>query len=194
MAREERDLDQGLLRFLIRTVDGGEVSHYLARLGLGDTVELRGPHLGFDVPLRMGNAGQLVFLAGGTGIAPALQAIRAVLDRQTADPGKSTSAAAEGSLAGGSEPTAPRGRPYPYSGLTGRRPTVLAVTSLRRIFLPLRASSKTKRIRLSDIWPSCVAGMVSDSVYHALLTSVKSSSAALQSPLLSSKRVPSKQI
>ncbi|KAK0727352.1 hypothetical protein B0T26DRAFT_694242 [Lasiosphaeria miniovina] len=61
---------------------GGEVSTYLSRLGLGDTVELRGPHLGFDLGARLGagNGNQrVVFLAGGTGIAPALQAVRALL-------------------------------------------------------------------------------------------------------------------
>ena len=79
--QEEHELDQGILRFLIRTVNGGSVSHYLASVGLGEQIELRGPHLGFDVPSRLGGAEQLGFLAGGTGIAPALQTIRAVLDR-----------------------------------------------------------------------------------------------------------------
>lgn len=87
------------LRFLIRRYEGGEVSKYLSRLrgpasgalGAGDIVELRGPHLGFDVAARMGGGGggggggsaaggrDVVFLAGGTGIAPALQAARRVL-------------------------------------------------------------------------------------------------------------------
>ncbi len=79
--QEEHELDQGILRFLIRTVNGGSVSHYLAGLGLGEQIELRGPHLGFDIPSRLGDAGKIGFLAGGTGIAPALQTIRAVLDR-----------------------------------------------------------------------------------------------------------------
>ncbi|KAK4236241.1 hypothetical protein C8A03DRAFT_45743 [Achaetomium macrosporum] len=39
----------GKLRFYIRRMDGGEVSGYLSRLQVGDTMELRGPHLGFDV-------------------------------------------------------------------------------------------------------------------------------------------------
>jgi len=70
----------GSLRFLIRPVSGGEVSSYLGRLGAGDTMELRGPHPGFDVHRRLGQADAVVFLAGGTGIAPALQVARAVLD------------------------------------------------------------------------------------------------------------------
>ncbi|KAK1760961.1 hypothetical protein QBC47DRAFT_368702 [Echria macrotheca] len=73
------DLERAELRFLIRRMDGGEVSTYLSRLGVGDTVELRGPHLGFDVRARLGGKGRrVVFLAGGTGIAPALQTVRAV--------------------------------------------------------------------------------------------------------------------
>lgn len=76
----ERDLEQGRLRFLIRKMDGGEVSTYLSRLRIGDAVELRGPHLGFDVRARLGSADRIVFLAGGTGIAPALQTVRAVLE------------------------------------------------------------------------------------------------------------------
>jgi NADPH-dependent ferric siderophore reductase len=77
---EERDLEQGRLRFFVRKMDGGEVSTYLSRLRIGDTVELRGPHLGFDVRARLGSADRIVFLAGGTGIAPALQTVRAVLE------------------------------------------------------------------------------------------------------------------
>lgn len=68
------------LRFLIRRMDTGEMSNYLARKQAGDQIWLRGPHLGFDVPRRLGAAKQLVFLAGGTGIAPALQAAHRVLD------------------------------------------------------------------------------------------------------------------
>ncbi|KAH9904664.1 hypothetical protein F4778DRAFT_37683 [Xylariomycetidae sp. FL2044] len=72
------------LRFLIRTLPTGEMSNYLARLPVGSTVWLRGPHPGFDIARRLGAAGpersRVVFLAGGTGIAPALQVARRVLD------------------------------------------------------------------------------------------------------------------
>lgn len=73
------------LRFLVRRYDGGEVSTYLSRLRPDDEVEIRGPHLGFDVGTRLGSAGQrVVFLAGGTGIAPALQAASYLLDKHDA--------------------------------------------------------------------------------------------------------------
>ncbi|KAI0433018.1 hypothetical protein F5Y09DRAFT_108226 [Xylaria sp. FL1042] len=86
---------QADLRILIRRMDGGEMSNYLSRQRVGDTVWLRGPHLGFDVSRRLGGdsshesgteiddvGGQkgVVFLAGGTGIAPALQIARKLLD------------------------------------------------------------------------------------------------------------------
>ncbi|KAM7208774.1 hypothetical protein V8F20_000937 [Naviculisporaceae sp. PSN 640] len=78
---QEKDLEKGHLRFLIRKMDGGEVSTYLSGLSVGDDVELRGPHLGFDVRERLGSAGEkVVFLAGGTGVAPALQVVRVLLD------------------------------------------------------------------------------------------------------------------
>lgn len=71
------------LRFLVRRYDGGEMSTYLSRLQPGDEVYLRGPHLGFDVGARFGEAGErVVFLAGGTGVAPALQAARHLLLRR----------------------------------------------------------------------------------------------------------------
>ncbi|KAK4127499.1 hypothetical protein N657DRAFT_661605 [Parathielavia appendiculata] len=68
----------GRLRLYIRRMEKGEVSGYLARLKVGDTVELRGPRLAFDVRRRVGK--KVIFFAGGTGIAPALQAARALLD------------------------------------------------------------------------------------------------------------------
>lgn len=91
---KEKDM-QPDLRILIRRMDGGEMSNYLSRQRVGDTVWLRGPYLGFNVPRRLGNdsgydsgtaigdvGGQrgVVFLAGGTGIAPALQIAHKLLD------------------------------------------------------------------------------------------------------------------
>lgn len=79
-ATGDGDGSTATLRFLVRRYDGGEMSTYLSRLGPGDEVWLRGPHLGFDVAARLGAAGErVVFLAGGTGIAPALQAARHLL-------------------------------------------------------------------------------------------------------------------
>jgi hypothetical protein len=87
--------EDGEIRLYVRRLDRGEVSNYLARLRVGDTVELRGPRLGFDLRARVG-VGQdgdrvglnererqkrkAVFLAGGTGIAPALQAAAALMN------------------------------------------------------------------------------------------------------------------
>lgn len=57
------------------------MSHYLSRLRVGHDVWLRGPHVGFDVLARLGNMKKVVFLAGGTGVAPAMQVAKAVLDK-----------------------------------------------------------------------------------------------------------------
>lgn len=69
------------LRFFVRRYDGGETSTYLSRLRAGDPIELRGPHRGFDLARRLGPGPHrdLVFLAGGTGVAPALQAAARLL-------------------------------------------------------------------------------------------------------------------
>ncbi|TPX10890.1 uncharacterized protein E0L32_008096 [Thyridium curvatum] len=86
--RADAELRRGELRFLIRRMPRGEVSSYLSALPVGADVELRGPHYGFDLAARMrlnegerssGAPARAVFLAGGTGIAPALQAVRAIL-------------------------------------------------------------------------------------------------------------------
>ncbi len=58
------------LRLLLRREPQGEVSTYLHRLPLGATVELRGPHMEYEIPE---DVDEVMFLAGGTGIAPALQ-------------------------------------------------------------------------------------------------------------------------
>lgn len=77
--------DMVTLRFFIRRYDGGEVSTYLSRLKQGDRVEIRGPHLGFDVGKRLGDAGRrVVFLAGGTGIAPAMQVAAYLMEHERA--------------------------------------------------------------------------------------------------------------
>ncbi|KAI6360181.1 hypothetical protein MCOR25_006796 [Pyricularia grisea] len=70
----------GEIRLYVRNV--GEVSNYLARKRPGSIVELRGPYLGFDVAERLGDAADkaVVFLAGGTGIAPAMQVAHRLLD------------------------------------------------------------------------------------------------------------------
>ncbi|KAK0739657.1 hypothetical protein B0T21DRAFT_284742 [Apiosordaria backusii] len=70
------------VKLLIRKTDGGEVSSWLSRRKVGDIIELRGPHQSFDVVERAGRKEgdkRVVFLAGGTGIAPALQAAESIL-------------------------------------------------------------------------------------------------------------------
>lgn len=66
----------GDLRFLIRRETNGEMSRYLAQLPVGGRVELRGPHTELELPKE---ATDIVFLAGGTGIAPALQVVHTLL-------------------------------------------------------------------------------------------------------------------
>lgn len=74
----ESTQDEGSLRFFIRRDPFGEVSRYLHGLDLGATVELRGPQLEYKIP---NEAQDMLFIAGGTGIAPALQASHTLLRR-----------------------------------------------------------------------------------------------------------------
>lgn len=59
------------LRFLIRREPQGEVSRYLHNLPLGASINLRGPHLEYAIPQ---DVDEVLFIAGGTGIATGLQA------------------------------------------------------------------------------------------------------------------------
>ncbi|KAM0526888.1 hypothetical protein ACHAQF_004916 [Verticillium nonalfalfae] len=116
----------GALRFLVRAINGGEVSTYLSRLPLGATIDLRGPHGSFDLQARLRPEGRLVFLAGGTGIASALQAAHSVLDRtdsrhpavtilwavRARDEIQATQAAAAAAAAGPASPRRPWWNPF----------------------------------------------------------------------------------
>ena len=64
------------LRFLIRQDPYGEVSNYLHKLPIGAPIDLRGPRLEYAIP---DDIEEVLFLAGGTGIAPALQVVHALL-------------------------------------------------------------------------------------------------------------------
>jgi hypothetical protein len=66
------------LRFLIRQEEGGEVSTYLHRLPQDSTIELRGPNVECELPEDIN---EIIFLAGGTGIAPAMQVAHALGQR-----------------------------------------------------------------------------------------------------------------
>ena len=69
--------DEEHLRFLIRRDPHGEVSSYLHGLPIGSSIELRGPNLEYELAP---DVKQVVFFAGGTGIAPALQVAHAMFD------------------------------------------------------------------------------------------------------------------
>jgi cytochrome-b5 reductase len=69
----------GDLRFLIRREHHGEVSTYLDRLRIGAIVDIRGPRVECEIPE---DVSEVLFLAGGTGIAPALQVVYTLLDKR----------------------------------------------------------------------------------------------------------------
>lgn len=64
------------MTFLVRHEKNGEVSNWLKRLPVGSPIELRGPFVEFEMPK---DTDRVIFLAGGTGIAPAMQAAEALL-------------------------------------------------------------------------------------------------------------------
>lgn len=63
------------LRFLIRVMEGGEVSPYLGSLNRGDRVKIS-PPFGWFRPGQTGPGAPSVFIATGTGIAPFLSYLR----------------------------------------------------------------------------------------------------------------------
>ena len=67
--------DQGTLEFWIRREPHGEVSNYLHSLELSDLVQVRGPKSKTAIP----EAQEFLFIAGGTGISPAIQLAHALL-------------------------------------------------------------------------------------------------------------------
>ncbi|ESZ95603.1 hypothetical protein SBOR_3999 [Sclerotinia borealis F-4128] len=78
----DENVAMGDLRFLIRKEPNGEMSNYLFGLQVNSEIELRGPHVEFDLPQ---NVEEVVFLAGGTGIAPALQVVHTLLEARKSD-------------------------------------------------------------------------------------------------------------
>ena len=63
------------LRLLIRREEGGEVSGYLHRLPVGSHIDIRRANVEYQFPP---DATEVIFLAGGTGIAPAMQLLEVV--------------------------------------------------------------------------------------------------------------------
>ncbi|KAL4737264.1 hypothetical protein BDV11DRAFT_192212 [Aspergillus similis] len=70
--------DDECLRFFIRKDPFGEVSRYLHSLKIGARIEVRGPRIECEIPP---DTDRILFIAGGTGIAPALQAGYTLLRR-----------------------------------------------------------------------------------------------------------------
>ncbi len=62
--------EQNWMEFLIRRVDGGSVSDKLAKLKVGDDVEIHGAYGSFTLPSGDLTKLEFVFIATGTGIAP----------------------------------------------------------------------------------------------------------------------------
>ncbi|KAJ5825477.1 hypothetical protein N7474_002615 [Penicillium riverlandense] len=71
--------NEGYLQFFIRKDPFGEVSRYLHNLDIGAEVEIRGPQIECAIPE---DTRDILFIAGGTGIAPALQAGYSLLSRR----------------------------------------------------------------------------------------------------------------
>lgn len=75
--------EDGLIELWVALHPGGAASgHVHARLRAGDTVGLRGPFGSFALPA---GAGEVVALAGGTGLAPILSVLAAELDAGLSD-------------------------------------------------------------------------------------------------------------
>lgn len=66
------------LRLLIRAEKNGEVSNYLHSLPLSSTIDIRGPFLELALP---DDIREVIFIAGGTGIAPAMQVAHVMSQR-----------------------------------------------------------------------------------------------------------------
>lgn len=81
---EGQSEDDESLRFLIRRDPYGEMSRYLHTLNLGTKIEIRGPQIECAIPADVRD---ILFIAGGTGIAPALQSAYTLL-RRTGDGNK----------------------------------------------------------------------------------------------------------
>ena len=62
--------DPEYVRLFVRQEPQGEVSTFLHKISRGTIVHLRGPRIEYEIP---DGVDEILFLAGGTGIAPALQ-------------------------------------------------------------------------------------------------------------------------
>jgi ferredoxin-NADP reductase len=79
------DVDAGKARFVVKAYDGGLGSGLLHRCGEGDTIKLRGPIpplfdvADFEQRTADDASPRLLLVAGGTGVAPILSILRAVV-------------------------------------------------------------------------------------------------------------------
>ncbi|MCJ1406392.1 mitochondrial peripheral inner membrane protein [Ptychographa xylographoides] len=80
--RQEHPASDDSLEFLIRQDPKGEVSGYLHKLPIGATIDVRGPQGEYAVPFDLD---EIIFIAGGTGIAPALQVAHTLFEVRAAD-------------------------------------------------------------------------------------------------------------
>lgn len=70
------DADRGFFSLLIKTYPTGNISRFVSNLNIGQTIKVRGPKGQFVYTPNMCKAFGMI--AGGTGITPMLQIIRAV--------------------------------------------------------------------------------------------------------------------
>lgn len=70
----------GLLEFLIEVEAGGRIGRHLEGVRPGSRVAVEGPVGGFVLPKRLGR--EVLFVAGGTGIAPIRAMIGSLLERR----------------------------------------------------------------------------------------------------------------
>ena len=68
------------LRLFVRLEPHGEVSTFLHKIYRGTFVHMRGPRLEYEIPT---DVDEILFLAGGTGIAPALQVAHTLFNYRT---------------------------------------------------------------------------------------------------------------
>ena len=72
----------GLLEFVVKIYPGGLFSQFLdERVAVGDRLDVEGPFGAFT--LRENRTGDLVFVAGGAGLAPVLALLRSMAERGT---------------------------------------------------------------------------------------------------------------
>ncbi|KAJ5885355.1 Cytochrome b5 [Penicillium taxi] len=75
------NLDRGRLELVVKSYDNGLLSKYLARLNIGAEVDFRGPKGSMRYTLNL--CRRIGMVAGGTGITPMYQVIRAICENDT---------------------------------------------------------------------------------------------------------------